>query len=49
MAWKLMKDGDVWKWYDEDDPNAPCNRKPAKPKKKAAPKPKNKAVQPDTK
>lgn len=47
MAWKLMKDGNVWKWYDEADPNAPCNRKP-KPKRKAA-KAKNKAVQPDNK
>ena len=53
MAWKLYRDGNVWKWYAEDDPENPVNRakqKPkAKPKKKAAPKPKNKALTPDTK
>ena len=47
MAWKLMKDGEVWKWYDEADPDNPVNRA-KKPRKKAA-KAKNKAVTPENK
>ena len=51
MAWKLMKDGAVLRWYDENDPDNPENRakRKAKPRRKAAPKPKNKALEPDTK
>lgn len=51
MAWKLYRDGSVWKWYAEDDPENPENRAKPKPKakRKAAPRPKNKAVEPATK
>lgn len=49
MAVKLYQEGGVLRWYDTQDPDNPDNRKKRKPRRKAAPKPKNKALEPDTK